>query len=437
MEHLVKIASECNLPTVVSAILEDDVKEFHSLLQNIPNAKETTITFKQNPDFPIEIISSKPPIICICALFGAVQCLTYLYYLGWNLNSIDTKKRTPLMFSIAGGRFDVFEYLLKLGANSTLNDSYGSNILHYAVKYNVFSIIQHIIENNIININRMTTRGASPLMWAAQFATPETINYLINKGADTTAKTSGGWTLMHYSAASNNVANLKFLVEKGFDINEELNNHGTPLTIAISENANDAFIFLVENGANTKFEVRNVTTPFAYAAINNNTELMNYLIEKSNFEITINDIEQTLNTLCERVNLKTIQNGNKTIKPNLDTLSNIMTILVSKFKKDDIDKLKAEEYIYSMVARKQNVEVLQLFDDYMEINWDWQNKEDSDRSIFLCACIADNIGVLDFLKSKCKEILRPSSLNETPISVAQQENREKLKEKLRNYGVPI
>ncbi|EAY13239.1 hypothetical protein TVAG_463720 [Trichomonas vaginalis G3] len=437
METLVQYANESSIPSLVNAIIIDDVKAFHLVLSSLKDADKLEITFKQNPNFPLEVLASKPPIICVCALFGAIQCLTYLKFLKWNINTQDSKKKTPIMFSIAGGRHDVFEYLIKLGADTNNTDFYGANILHYAVKYNILSITQYIVENNLVDINKQTTRGASPLMWCAQFGDPSTMDYLTNHGSDPNMKTSGGWGLIHYAASTNNIENLKYLISKGFDVNQQINNHSTPLSMAIRENSLESVIILIENGASLKLEENNVDSIFSYAAINNNTEMMNLLLEKTEIEVTIKDIIQIFDYLCQKQTIIANKSNKKDPKPSVETLSNLFSLIVSKFTNEEIKQIELEKYIYSLIVRKLDMQLITLFADFFDINWDFQNPDDTSKSFFLCAAIVEYLDCMDFLKSKGCNIYRKDCYGVNAVSHAQQNAKEKVKAKLRNYGVPF
>jgi len=93
--------------------------------------------------------------------------------------------------------------------------------------------------------------GATPLMNAAAVGSLETMQLLIEKGADVNARSAGNATALMWAATD--LAKVRLLVEKGADVNATSELGHTPLMLsAMSDNSSAIVRLLLERGADPK-----------------------------------------------------------------------------------------------------------------------------------------------------------------------------------------
>ncbi|MBR2207770.1 MAG: ankyrin repeat domain-containing protein [Synergistaceae bacterium] len=84
---------------------------------------------------------------------------------------------------------------------------------------------------NGANIEAKTKRGYTPFMLSSMFGTPETVKFLINKGADINVKDKYGNNVIALAVNSphNNCENIRVLSEVGADLNSKNNDGSIPI----------------------------------------------------------------------------------------------------------------------------------------------------------------------------------------------------------------
>ncbi len=92
------------------------------------------------------------------------------------------------------------------------------------------------------------SRGATPLMHAAAFGSPQGMEILVEAGADVNAKDGFGATGLIWAAGD--AAKARMLVEHGADVNARTTNGRTPLLVAAAHDGNAATVrLLLDKGA--------------------------------------------------------------------------------------------------------------------------------------------------------------------------------------------
>lgn len=222
---------------------------------------------------------------------------------------------TPLMFAAAYGTPEIVRGLLDRGANPSVTDAYGWSPLMDAINHHHSGIARLLVEkmtslpgrnDNGLNaldlaivhgddavasallrlstplqINLGTSKGVTALDFAAQHATPQLLETLIDKGAKLHVQDSNGWTALMYAlrygsdqnswaiishlrsapernhdgwnalhfAARYKPGYVPDLVELGLPVNGKTNAGWTPLQLAAYAGHLEAVKWLVANGA--------------------------------------------------------------------------------------------------------------------------------------------------------------------------------------------
>jgi ankyrin repeat protein len=94
--------------------------------------------------------------------------------------------------------------------------------------------------------------GMLPIHAACRSGSVDAVRYLLDNGADPSARTESGWTAMHFAVQAGNTEIVRILVEKGCSISELTSDGLSPLTIAANAGNLELMSFLVSKGADVK-----------------------------------------------------------------------------------------------------------------------------------------------------------------------------------------
>ncbi|XP_046558543.1 ankyrin repeat-containing protein DDB_G0279043-like [Haliotis rubra] len=84
-----------------------------------------------------------------------------------DLDVIGVDGQTPAMYAAKTGRLHMFKLLARHGADMTVIDKSGSNILHLAVKGEMIQVVEYVLNHrNTLDVNRKDDDGQTPLMVA-------------------------------------------------------------------------------------------------------------------------------------------------------------------------------------------------------------------------------------------------------------------------------
>lgn len=136
-----------------------------------------------------ELFISQPSLLSAACYFKSYQCVVYLITQGADIHFQDKKKRTPLLYSIAGGSLSILQLLIENGACITETDSDGNCALHYAVKYNQRALILYLCYGLGIGLSTPNKKKETPLHFAVTDMKTDIIRLLIAHGAEVNAKT--------------------------------------------------------------------------------------------------------------------------------------------------------------------------------------------------------------------------------------------------------
>ncbi len=106
-----------------------------------------------------------------------------------SLNSVDINSRglrkiTPLMVAAENGHIEVVELLLKHGADLSVTDARGNNILHIACNQGEFDVVKYLLSLNSVDINSRGREKSTPVIVGAQKGHIEVVELLVKHGAD-------------------------------------------------------------------------------------------------------------------------------------------------------------------------------------------------------------------------------------------------------------
>ncbi|XP_046576421.1 early endosome antigen 1-like isoform X2 [Haliotis rubra] len=89
---------------------------------------------------------------------------------------------TPVMMAAVRGHRDVVEFLVGRGADVSLVDRYGYNVLHWASLGGDLEIVKLIVSRNVLDINARDNYGHTAVYWARRRGHPRVVEFLVSRG---------------------------------------------------------------------------------------------------------------------------------------------------------------------------------------------------------------------------------------------------------------
>ena len=166
------------------------------------------------------------------------------------------------------------------GADTNGQDEMGLAPLHLATMASNSEALSALLEAGARTTTQDYLFGRTPMHYAAQFGTAQTINVLHAAGADIDAEEHKGATPLHVVVAWNNPETLDALLEAGADVNARDKNGVTPLHNAAEVLGSTRNIeVLLRAGAYIEARDKNDSTPLHWAAATGKAETINALLE--------------------------------------------------------------------------------------------------------------------------------------------------------------
>ena len=207
-----------------------------------------------------------------------IRIINQLNEYGVNINCVPLDGLTSLGYSIWYGHREIFEHLVKLGANINLKDCYGKTPLMRAMMYDNLDAKRTLLSNDNIDLLAVDESGENILFYLArQLDSSESASELekfINQFKVPYVKNNFGESPLFYSAyGSSNMTKLILNLDINHNLNAECVKGATPLLIACGfykeESEIEGFNFniqkeiieqLIDKGADINFKNRNGIT---------------------------------------------------------------------------------------------------------------------------------------------------------------------------------
>lgn len=164
------------------------------------------------------------------------------------VNAVDARGLTGLHWAALRGDLKAVEFLLDAGADVDPVDQFRCTPLIYAVSCPTLRILELLILRRA-NVNSVNKRGDTPLHYAARHRdNAESVQILIQAGAEVDRKNFLGNTPFVGAAIMNRVASGRYLLEKGAE-KHSCNKYGdTPLRETVYHNCHEFLQMLLDMG---------------------------------------------------------------------------------------------------------------------------------------------------------------------------------------------
>ncbi|XP_048257918.1 serine/threonine-protein phosphatase 6 regulatory ankyrin repeat subunit A-like isoform X2 [Haliotis rufescens] len=172
-----------------------------------------------------------------------------------SLNVVDINSRgggswTPVMRATNRGHRYVVELLVSKGADVSLVDGDGNNILHLACSQGHLETVEFVLSLNVVDINSRGGWSLTPVMRAARNGHTDVVELLVSKGADVSLVDEDGYNILHLACIEGHLETVEFVLSLNVvDIDARNNDGETAADMARSWGHTRVANLLVSRGA--------------------------------------------------------------------------------------------------------------------------------------------------------------------------------------------
>jgi serine/threonine protein kinase/ankyrin repeat protein/type 1 glutamine amidotransferase len=236
---------------------------------------------------------------------GDIEEVKELVAKGYNVNTPDGAKWTPLHNAAQAGRKEITELLIVRGAEVNAKNNLDWTALMFAAVEGHTEVVKFLIEKGA-DVNAKNNKVWTALMFATQKGRLDIVNLLIEKGAEVNAKNDLGWTALMFATAEGHTEVAKFLIEKGADINAKNNDGWTALMFASGEGRPAVVISLLEKNADVNAKNKDGWTALIFATFKGHSDIAKSLIENGADVNVKNKRGDTALSIAKAANNKTL-----------------------------------------------------------------------------------------------------------------------------------
>ena len=146
-----------------------------------------------------------------------VDVIKILIEAGADIRELNDEGADALIYAAKNGAIKAVKLLLDEGADPYLEDDDGMSPFLHAVFNNYSEIVKLFLEEDIIDPNRRYLHGFTALMYAAIHGHEDTLNVLIEGGADLNRQNDKGMTALMNAVKNEQVEIVKLLLKAGAD----------------------------------------------------------------------------------------------------------------------------------------------------------------------------------------------------------------------------
>jgi len=212
------------------------------------------------------------------AYFGNTSVFDYLLEKEESLNTLDRRGLAPVWFTVSGQRPAMLRKLIALGADLSIKNAEGDNLLFRAITARNPELVQILLDNGFDPV-QPNAYDMTPIEHATGMNSVEIINLLVSKGAALEVPSSH-ISLVHRAAVSGGAEVLHYLLDRGFPVDQKDANGRTPLMMALDFGNVEAARALMMRGANVNLANSEGMVPMQIAVKKGAAELIDLFISK-------------------------------------------------------------------------------------------------------------------------------------------------------------
>ncbi|XP_046552956.1 ankyrin repeat domain-containing protein 50-like isoform X2 [Haliotis rubra] len=167
-----------------------------------------------------------------------------------DINCRGLGSRTPVMVAAVRRHRDMVELLVSRGADVSLVDDDGNNILHCACVGGDRKTVELVLSLDVVDINCRGLGSRTPVMVAAVRRHRDVVEFLVSRGADVSLVDDDGNNILHWACVGGDRETVKFVLSlDGVDINSRGERSRTLVMWPALEGHMGVVVFLVSRGA--------------------------------------------------------------------------------------------------------------------------------------------------------------------------------------------
>ncbi|XP_046572753.1 ankyrin-1-like [Haliotis rubra] len=188
--------------------------------------------------------------------------------------------------AVARGHKDVFVVLVSEGADLSLGDTNGKNILHYACAGGHVDMIKYVLSLSKVDIDSTANAGLTPVMVAASLGNREMFDILMSKACDVSLATRSGSNILHMGCCGGHLEMVKYIISQDLvDINSRRWDKKTPLLISAKLGHGEMFEFIASRGGNMSMMTKAGKNSLHLLCKFGNIEVVKFVLSKDLLDI--------------------------------------------------------------------------------------------------------------------------------------------------------
>ncbi|XP_046557347.1 serine/threonine-protein phosphatase 6 regulatory ankyrin repeat subunit A-like [Haliotis rubra] len=198
-----------------------------------------------------------------------------------DINVKGTDGVTPVMAAGRNGHEQVFDMLVEQGCDLSIVDGHSNTVLHHASRGGCLAIVEFILTQDVVAINKRGKNGLSPVMIAAEKGHKDIFYLLINKECDLKGVSKLGNNILHCAACGGCVEVVEYLLSRRtVDINSKGCGGITPVLMAALMNQHEVFLLLVNTGCDLTVTDANNDNVLHQACRGGATSIIEYVLSQ-------------------------------------------------------------------------------------------------------------------------------------------------------------
>ncbi|KAH9498223.1 hypothetical protein Btru_008023 [Bulinus truncatus] len=248
----VEVAKIIGKKNVFHQVVEqNNLQLLKTLLAKLSQVKRVELL---NKETPVEIIGQRPrtfPCLHLAAYYGYTDIVEFILSQGIDVNHLNAKNDTSLLWASRWGHQTTVRSLLKLGALPSIENDKGSTALYWAVRYGFAETVEILAREGKANVSQTRKLGlVAPIVLASALGFDKIVSILLEFGADPNFAIRGGERPIHHAAREGFAHIIEVLVSKGAKVDAADERGDTALLLTAKHGRPKSMQTLLQLGAN-------------------------------------------------------------------------------------------------------------------------------------------------------------------------------------------
>ena len=262
-------------------IEKNDVEMVKTILRKI-NSQEKKLEMMKT-ETAVDIQGQRPRLLSclhLAAYHGQAELVGIFLDQGMDVNHLNGKKDTALLWAARWGHDKIVNSLLDRGADPEVKNDKGSTALYWAVRYEHVKTVELLLKKGKANPNTTRKLGlVAPLVIASAYGNNEIVKLLLaHPNCDVNIRIRGGEIPIHHAAREGYIDVLSTLLENGALLDDKDELGDTPLLLAAQNGHVDLVYKLITLGANVFHRNHEGNDTWYYAIESEDNDLLETLL---------------------------------------------------------------------------------------------------------------------------------------------------------------